>query len=614
MPEPISSKIIARRHDLDALRAVAMLLGIVLHGLMPFMPGLSVIRDTQTAGWVWILFLGIHGFRMPLFFLVSGFFTAMLWQKRGVQTMLRQRSVRILLPCLLGTVTIVPLDSYVGRWAASYGKRIAEKKQTSETKKKPDNLYDAIRGSDFLTVKSFLDKRKKRVDINTPDPEFKMPPLHIAALYGKTKVAELLLKRGANVQQRDDGNRTALHSAAFLGRVGVATLLLDRGIDVSVRGDDDDTAMDSTNVDWEMTQGIASWLKVPALDQKRVELGRERIRKLLREAGTPSKEDLSDSNSDTDGSADEGTRSTRKFRLSENLENIRSGYASWIKSDRFQTIFKRTDKKESRDQGIFGNLKPRHLILSRVFDHLWFLWFLCWLIPLFVCVESLLRCLGISVEKQWPFQLNASIWWMVPLTLLPQLLMGTMSPRMHFGPDTSIGILPQPHLVAYYAIFFGFGMSVFISGQKADSLGRWWPWHLLGACLCFPAALATMANPVLTAVLQILFAWLMCFGFIGMFRRWCSAESRVMRYISDSSYWLYLMHIPLVITLACLMQTWKLPIVLKLSIICTGTTLILLMTYQLFVRYTWIGLMLHGPRDRRDLIHRHRESIPGTSS
>ena len=152
---------------------------------------------------------------------------------------------------------------------------------------------------------------------------------------------------------------------------------------------------------------------------------------------------------------------------------------------------------------------------------------------------------------------------MVPLTLLPQLLMGTMSPRMHFGPDTSIGILPQPHLVAYYAIFFGFGMSVFISGQKADSLGRWWPWHLLGACLCFPAALATMANPVLTAVPQILFAWLMCFGFIGMFRRWCSAESRVMRYVSDSSYWLYLMHIPLVIVIACLMQTWKLPIVSK---------------------------------------------------
>jgi len=599
MPEPHSSKIIARRHDLDALRAVAMLLGIVLHGLMPFMPGLSVIRNTQTAGWVWILFLGIHGFRMPLFFLVSGFFTAMIWQKRGVQTMLRQRSVRILLPCLLGTVTIVPLDTYVGRWAANYGKGIAEQKRTAETKKKPDNLYDAIRSSDFLTVKSFLDKKKKRIDINAPDPVFKMPPLHIAALFGKTKVVELLLNRGANIQQRDGGKRTALHSAAFLGRIGVVKILLDCGIDVSIRGDDDDTAMDSTNVDWEMTQGIASWLKVPALDRKRVESGRERIRQLLREAGTPSEEDVSDSKKNNGDSADEETRNVPKTRFREKLETIRSGYANWIKSDRFQTIFKRIDKKEARDQGIFGNLKPGHLILSRVFDHLWFLWFLCWLIPLFVCAESLLHWFGISVGKIRLFQLNASIWWMVPITLFPQLLMGTMTPRMHFGPDTSIGILPQPHLLVYYAIFFGFGMSVFISGEKADRLGRWWPWHLLGACLCFPAALATMANPVVTAVPQILFAWLMCFGFIGMFRRWCSAESRVMRYVSDSSYWLYLMHIPLVITLACVMQTWKLPIFIKLSIICAGATLILLVTYQLFVRYTWIGRVLHGPRQKR---------------
>ena len=599
MPEPHSSKIIARRHDLDALRAVAMLLGIVLHGLMPFMPGLSVIRNTQTAGWVWILFLGIHGFRMPLFFLVSGFFTAMIWQKRGVQTMLRQRSVRILLPCLLGTVTIVPLDTYVGRWAANYGKGIAEQKRTAETKKKPDNLYDAIRSSDFLTVKSFLDKKKKRIDINAPDPVFKMPPLHIAALFGKTKVVELLLNRGANIQQRDGGKRTALHSAAFLGRIGVVKILLDRGIDVSIRGDDDDTAMDSTNVDWEMTQGIASWLKVPALDRKRVESGRERIRQLLREAGTPSEEDVSDSKKNNGDSADEETRNVPKTRFREKLETIRSGYANWIKSDRFQTIFKRTDKKEARDQGIYGNLKPGHLILSRVFDHLWFLWFLCWLIPLFVCAESLLHWFGISVGKIRLFQLNASIWWMVPITLFPQLLMGTMTPRMHFGPDTSIGILPQPHLLVYYAIFFGFGMSVFISGANADRLGRWWPWHLLGACLCFPAALATMANPVVTAVPQILFAWLMCFGFIGMFRRWCSAESRVMRYVSDSSYWLYLMHIPLVITLACVMQTWKLPIFIKLSIICAGATLILLVTYQLFVRYTWIGRVLHGPRQKR---------------
>ena len=599
MPKLTFSNDSVRRHDLDALRAVAMLLGIVLHGLMSFMPGLSVIRDTQQAAWVWIVFLTIHGFRMPLFFPCKWFFTAMLWQKRGVQSMLRQRSVRILLPCLLGTVTIVPLDSYVGRWATNYGKRIAEKKQTAETKKKLDNLYDAIRRSDFLTVKSFLDKKKKKVDINTPDPEFKMPPLHIAALFGKTKVAELLLIRGANVQQRDDGNRTALHGAAFLGRVGVVRLLLDRGIDVSARGDDDDTAMDSTNADWEMTQGIASWLRVPELDQKRVESGRERVRNLLREAGTPSQQDPLNSENTVDNSQEKDAGTLQQSHFKQTLETIRSEYAGWLKSDQFQTAFKNSDKKESRDQGIFGNLKPRHLIFSRVFDHLWFLWFLCWLIPLFVCAESLLRCLGISVGKQWPFQLNASIWWMVPLTLLPQLLMGTMTPRMHFGPDTSIGILPQPHLIVYYSIFFGFGMSMFISNEKSDGLGRWWPWHLLGAAICFPVALATMENPAITAVPQILFAWLMCFGCIGIFKSWCSTESKAVRYISDSSYWLYLIHIPLVMVLACLIQTWKLPVFVKLCVVCFGTTFILLITYQLFVRYTWIGFVLHGSRKKK---------------
>ena len=142
-------------------------------------------------------------------------------------------------------------------------------------------------------------------------------------------------------------------------------------------------------------------------------------------------------------------------------------------------------------------------------------------------------------------------------------------------------------------------MSMFISNEKSDDLGRWWLWHFLGAAICFPVALATMENPAITAIPQILFAWLMCLGCIGIFKSWCSTESKAVRYISDSSYWLYLMHIPLVMVLACLIQTWKLPVFVKLCIICFGATLILLITYQLFVRYTWIGLMLHGSRKKR---------------
>ena len=71
---------IARRHDLDALRAFAMLLGIVLHGALAFIPGAWAVTDASVEGdgtpFAWLT-MAIHGFRMPVFFLMSGFFTAM---------------------------------------------------------------------------------------------------------------------------------------------------------------------------------------------------------------------------------------------------------------------------------------------------------------------------------------------------------------------------------------------------------------------------------------------------------------------------------------------------------------------------------------------------------
>ena len=70
-----------RRCDLDALRAFAMLMGIVLHGAISFAPGHNVlwgVQDVEASNWFSLLIGSIHGWRMPLFFLVSGFFTTML--------------------------------------------------------------------------------------------------------------------------------------------------------------------------------------------------------------------------------------------------------------------------------------------------------------------------------------------------------------------------------------------------------------------------------------------------------------------------------------------------------------------------------------------------------
>lgn len=51
---PVSTSASSRRHDLDALRAFAMLLGIILHGIMSFIPGIGVIwavEDSHASPW-----------------------------------------------------------------------------------------------------------------------------------------------------------------------------------------------------------------------------------------------------------------------------------------------------------------------------------------------------------------------------------------------------------------------------------------------------------------------------------------------------------------------------------------------------------------------------------
>ncbi|MDB4749990.1 acyltransferase family protein, partial [Rubripirellula sp.] len=81
---------ITRRHDLDALRAIAMLLGIVLHSAFSFAPIPWIVRDSQQSEFFYYLVSFIHGFRMPLFFLISGFFhrnaMAQTWTSCSFQT------------------------------------------------------------------------------------------------------------------------------------------------------------------------------------------------------------------------------------------------------------------------------------------------------------------------------------------------------------------------------------------------------------------------------------------------------------------------------------------------------------------------------------------------
>ena len=96
-----------------------MLLGIVLHAAVSYMPGRMPglywgVYDDHHPGFD-VLFWWIHSFRLPLFFVVAGFFAAMLLELRGRRRFLRQRVRRLLLPFLVGSLLVVPA-SFIYAW------------------------------------------------------------------------------------------------------------------------------------------------------------------------------------------------------------------------------------------------------------------------------------------------------------------------------------------------------------------------------------------------------------------------------------------------------------------------------------------------------------------
>src|SRR6056297_3224206 len=103
-----------RFHALDALRAWAMSLGIVLHAAWIMMPeAVGAPRVDASAHWTLAyLCLAIHTFRMQLFFLLAGFFALLLLRKRGMKRFLNNRVMRILLPLTVFWLLFCPLIVY----------------------------------------------------------------------------------------------------------------------------------------------------------------------------------------------------------------------------------------------------------------------------------------------------------------------------------------------------------------------------------------------------------------------------------------------------------------------------------------------------------------------
>ena len=107
-----------RFHALDAVRAFALLLGVVFHASLSFTPGIPVglwaITDTSPSPAIGALGFAAHIFRMSLFFLIAGLFARMMLHRKGVRGFWADRGIRIVVPLIVGWLVLAP--TLTGLW------------------------------------------------------------------------------------------------------------------------------------------------------------------------------------------------------------------------------------------------------------------------------------------------------------------------------------------------------------------------------------------------------------------------------------------------------------------------------------------------------------------
>src|SRR5262249_35404146 len=104
----------SRYHALDALRAAMMFLGIYLHAAAAYSPhGDWHVKPAEGTTALDYTISWIHVFRMPVFYVMAGFFAALLLDRYGLPRAANNRFWRIAVPFVVGWVVLYPIYSFL---------------------------------------------------------------------------------------------------------------------------------------------------------------------------------------------------------------------------------------------------------------------------------------------------------------------------------------------------------------------------------------------------------------------------------------------------------------------------------------------------------------------
>ncbi len=247
------------------------------------------------------------------------------------------------------------------------------------------------------------------------------------------------------------------------------------------------------------------------------------------------------------------------------------------------------------------------IVSGRFLDHAhpMHLWFLEYLIVFYVLAAIVV----VALPRVVPSGMRAvllglfrsavrSVWAPLPLGVLSFLALLSMP---HAWLDDPPGFVPAVRLVVAYGIPFGFGWLLFANADLLDVLRRrGWLYMAVAvlACIAYLVLLFSFADRgtafyALRAA-HALAMWCLILGITGLFLRYLSGHSALRRYLCDSSYFLYIAHLPVILLFQLILLEVPLPPIAKIVLVLAATIAVLLPVYRCAVRPTFIGAVLNG--------------------
>lgn len=234
--------------------------------------------------------------------------------------------------------------------------------------------------------------------------------------------------------------------------------------------------------------------------------------------------------------------------------------------------------------------------------HLWFLYYLV-LFTLITAAVARIRWDWFGWLARRPGLLLV----VGPLAVFP----GVLGAGVPLPPPESL--IPTWWPFATYGVMYAGGWQLFGREEVLAALARWKGSLLLVCGVLFPVYSGLVPAFDLDAVVSRAVewtAWRYCLAagltallsvylslvLILVCREWMARPNLFLRFIADASYWIYLIHLPVVIFLQMILVPVPCNLWIKLLITGAGTFLFCMATYLVFVRYTPLGWLLNGKR------------------